>query len=368
MTGHSDAAAWWGRGGVPGECPECPYERVPGECPGQGRIGWQRSRGAFSKLVLLATSLLVPVLLACSSAAQDEHEPPGIYRFGTASRDGIGKFYLGREISHVMGHRGFGWLERESRVDEEQPGRVVEALGLARDDVVADIGAGSGYFTFRIAPLVPEGKVLAVDIQPEMLAIVDQRVERGSITNVESVLGDIDDPNLPSASVDLVLMVDAYHEFSHPHEMMQAIVRRPHPGRPCRAGRVPGRRSLRANQATPQAVRKTSKEGNARRRPTARANPRHPPYAAHTRLRQTLSRPATDHSIARQETDPDERVRVHADRPIGRRLLPDPGESAIMRPITPSATASGIHDKGRHLYRACSASRGWRGAARGALR
>ncbi len=164
------------------------------------------------------------MLLACSPAARGEQEPQGVYRLGKASRDGIGKFYLGREISHVMGHQGFGWLERESRVSEEQPDRVVEALGLASDDVVADIGAGSGFFTFRIAPHVPEGKVLAVDIQPEMLAIIEQRTAQEGITNIKPILGSIDDPSLPTATVDLVLMVDAYHEFSHPFEMMQGIV------------------------------------------------------------------------------------------------------------------------------------------------
>lgn len=194
MTGRSDAVA-----GSKG--PRAPLGRRPPD------------------VILLTLNLLALSLLACSAVATD-----GVYRLGSASRDGIGKFYLGREISHVMGHQGFGWLERESRVSEEQPDRVVEALGLAADDVVADIGAGSGYFTFRMAPRVPQGKVLAVDIQPEMLAIIDQRIEQGGITNVEPIRGAVENPNLPASGVDLVLMVDAYHEFSHPHEMMRAIV------------------------------------------------------------------------------------------------------------------------------------------------
>ena len=141
------------------------------------------------------------------------------------SPDGIGKFYLGREIAQVMGHTGAGWLERPSRETEEQPNRVANALELKPSDVVADIGAGTGYFSFRLAPLVPEGKVLAVDLQPEMLDIINFLKQEKNITNVEPVLGSVTDPHLPTASVDLALMVDAYHEFSHPKEMMEGVVR-----------------------------------------------------------------------------------------------------------------------------------------------
>ena len=95
--------------------------------------------------------------------------------------------------------------------------------GLAADDVVADIGAGSGYFSFRIAALVPEGKVLSVDIQPEMLQLIEQQKAQNRIENVEGVLGEIDDPNLPAESIDAAIMVDAYHEFSHPFEMINGI-------------------------------------------------------------------------------------------------------------------------------------------------
>jgi SAM-dependent methyltransferase len=152
------------------------------------------------------------------------------YTFGSASRDGTGKFYLGREISQVMGHRGAAWLERPERERVEQPDRVVDSLDLRPDDVVADIGAGTGYFTFRIAERVPEGGVYAVDIQPEMLDIVMERAWEQGFENVEPVRGDVDDPNLPAASVDLALIVDAYHEFSHPREMMQGLVRALRPG------------------------------------------------------------------------------------------------------------------------------------------
>ena len=146
------------------------------------------------------------------------------------SPDGIGKFYMGREIAQVMGHTGAGWLERPSRETEEQPNRVVNALDLKATDVVADIGAGTGYFSFRLAPLVPAGKVLAVDIQPEMLEIINLQKKEKKITNVEPVLGSVTDPHLPTSSIDLALMVDAYHEFSYPRETMEGIVRALKPG------------------------------------------------------------------------------------------------------------------------------------------
>lgn len=146
------------------------------------------------------------------------------------STDGIGKFYMGREIAKVMGHTEALWLERLSREMTEQPQQVVEALDLKATDVVADIGAGTGYFSFRISPLVSEGKVLAVDIQPEMLDIIDFLKQENNISNVEPILGTVTEPNLPDESVDLALMVDAYHEFEYPKEMMEGIVRSLKPG------------------------------------------------------------------------------------------------------------------------------------------
>ena len=148
----------------------------------------------------------------------------------TPSRDGIGKHYFGREISQVMGHRGAAWLERRSRVAEEHPDDVVKAMALAPDAKVADIGAGTGYFSLRIAPKVPDGRVYAVDIQPEMLAILRERTERQGIDNVLPVRGKLDDPMLPAETIDAVLMVDAYHEFAYPFEMMRGIVRSLRPG------------------------------------------------------------------------------------------------------------------------------------------
>jgi SAM-dependent methyltransferase len=145
--------------------------------------------------------------------------------------NGIGKFYLGREIAQVMGHLAAGWLDRPEREKEEQPTRLMQALQIQPGDVVADIGAGSGYFTFRLAEKVgPKGKVLAVDIQPEMLALIRQRTKARGIRNVEPILGTEDDPKLPANAVDLILLVDVYHEFSYPWEMTRAMVRALKPG------------------------------------------------------------------------------------------------------------------------------------------
>jgi precorrin-6B methylase 2 len=144
--------------------------------------------------------------------------------------DGIGKFYMGREIAWVMGHEGASWLERPDRAETELPDRVVENMNLKPADVVADVGAGTGYFTFRISPLVKRGKVYAVDIQPEMLAIIEERMKKYQVENVIGVLGTETDTKLPANAVDAVLMVDAYHEFSYPREMMESIVKSLKPG------------------------------------------------------------------------------------------------------------------------------------------
>ncbi|HXG11581.1 MAG TPA: methyltransferase domain-containing protein [Gemmataceae bacterium] len=145
--------------------------------------------------------------------------------------NGTGKFYMGREIALVMGHQAAGWLERPQREREEQPAKLLEVLKLQPGQVVADVGAGSGYLTFRLAEKVgPTGKVLAVDIQPEMLDLIRQRMKARGVTNIEPIQGTATDPKLPAASVDLILMVDVYHEFSHPWEMTVAMVRALKPG------------------------------------------------------------------------------------------------------------------------------------------
>ncbi|WP_237134583.1 class I SAM-dependent methyltransferase [Pseudohongiella sp. O18] len=171
---------------------------------------------------------LIAAGLLAASAQSAEH--PGYEHDPGRSQGGIGKFYMGREISGVMGHQGAGWLERTQRTHEEMPDEVVANMNLEPDDVVADIGAGTGYFSFRMAQQVPQGKVIAVDIQPEMLAIIEQRKAETGLDNVEMVLGEVDNPRLEPNSVDAVLLVDAYHEFSHPFEMMQVIYDAMRPG------------------------------------------------------------------------------------------------------------------------------------------
>jgi len=152
------------------------------------------------------------------------------YQFGSASRDGIGKFYMGREISHVMGHPGAGWLERPTRQQEERTDLLIDNLPLSANSIVADIGAGTGYFSFRIAARIPDGEVLAVDIQQQMLDIIESRKAHGAPDNVKTVLGTERDPRLPESAVDLILMVDAYHEFSWPREMGEAMAKALRPG------------------------------------------------------------------------------------------------------------------------------------------
>ena len=182
--------------------------------------------------ILLAGLVLLSVA-ACGHAGPEaavESVGTSPYTYARASRDGIGKYYLGREISHVMGHLGAGWLERAEREREERTDLLIKNLPLQPDHVVADIGAGTGYFSFPIAARVPEGKVLAVDIQPEMLDIIRARQAGGAAQNVEPVLGAVDDIRLPPASVDLILMVDAYHEFEYPLEMGQSMALALKPG------------------------------------------------------------------------------------------------------------------------------------------
>lgn len=152
------------------------------------------------------------------------------YVYQKPTKGGTGKYYMGREISQVMGHRGADWLERPEREREEAPEVLVSHLELSPTDVVADIGAGTGYFTFRLSPLLPNGHVFAVDVQEEMLDIIQDKMKQEGIDNVIPVMGENDDPRLPEESVDLVLLVDAYHEFSHPREMMQGVYRALRPG------------------------------------------------------------------------------------------------------------------------------------------
>jgi predicted O-methyltransferase YrrM len=164
-----------------------------------------------------------PVLLAClaaltllSSFSIDAVAQAATaetrYERVTPSPDGIGKRYMGREISGVMGWEGAQWLERESRAHEERPALLLQELALAPGMTVADIGAGTGYYTWQLAKKVgPGGRVYAVDVQPQMIAMLDSQMAKRGVRNVVSVLGSDTTVKLPPASVDLAIMVDVYH-------------------------------------------------------------------------------------------------------------------------------------------------------------
>jgi len=190
-----------------------------------------KARLAFHVVTLSQISWLIAAGAAADETTQTATNAPRYEYRREHDPNGIGKFYLGREIAHVMGHQAADWLERPEREAEEKPDLLLEALKLKPGDRVADIGAGTGYYSWRMANLVGDkGLVYAVDIQQEMLDLLARKMAERKITNVKGVLGTITDPKLPAHSVDLVLMVDVYHEFDHPFEMTQAICQALKPG------------------------------------------------------------------------------------------------------------------------------------------
>lgn len=194
---------------------------------------WNQFKLKIRQTGLLCVLLCCVVFSGCTALTANSvtDATNNIYEYRTLhSPDGIGKFYQGREIAKVMGHSEALWLERPNREAEEQPQKVIAALDLQPSDVVADIGAGTGYFSFRIAPKLSDSKVIAVDIQPEMLDIIEFLKKETGISNVETIAASVDHPNLPENSIDLALMVDAYHEFSHPYEVIQGITKALKPG------------------------------------------------------------------------------------------------------------------------------------------
>jgi len=173
-------------------------------------------------LGLLLTSSLVST--AAHAQVTPTAEIEDYYEYKRANNEGIGKLYMDREISHVMGHRGAAWLERPDRQQEERTDLLIENLPIGPGDRVADIGAGTGYFSLPMARMVgATGTVYAVDIQPEMLAMIEARADREGKTNIELVLATETDPGLTRESIDMALFVDAYHEFEWPREVMSAI-------------------------------------------------------------------------------------------------------------------------------------------------
>ena len=177
------------------------------------------------------TSSVACLLLACGVSFAEEPAKPKYETRRIHDPNGLGKFYLGREIAQVMGHQGAGWLERPEREKEEAPTKLHAALALKPGMTVADIGAGTGYHSFRMAKAVGDkGKVLAVDIQQEMLDLMAARKKKDKVTNVELVKGTESDPKLPDGEVDLILLVDVYHEFEFPYEMGQKMAAALKPG------------------------------------------------------------------------------------------------------------------------------------------
>ncbi len=145
------------------------------------------------------------------------------YTYKTGDSNGIGKWYMGREIAHVMGFQGMSWLERSNREEEENTTKLLRDMAIKPGDSIADIGAGSGYHVFKMASLADKGLIYAVDIQDEMLAALRDKKEAGARQNISIVKGSEKNINLPENSVDKVLMVDVYHEFNYPIAMIASV-------------------------------------------------------------------------------------------------------------------------------------------------
>jgi ubiquinone/menaquinone biosynthesis C-methylase UbiE len=183
------------------------------------------NRWSLRILLCLAVSLRLANMPAIAQEVTER------YRSVTANADGIGKTYMGRQIAHVMGWQGAAWLEREEREREERSDLLLRILALAPGMTVADVGAGTGYYSRRIADVVgPTGKVYAVDVQPEMVAMLQSVAKQRRYDHVKPVLGGVNDVKLAAASVDVAIMVDVYHELEFPYEVLASIVRAVKPG------------------------------------------------------------------------------------------------------------------------------------------
>lgn len=159
------------------------------------------------------------LLFALSTYAQKGD----VYTYQNPAPGGTGKMYMGREIAQLMSFHGMGWLERSSRPEEENTALAISNLPVSDNSVVADLGAGSGYYTFRIAEKVPKGKVYAVEIQDDAVQYLKERSKALQMDHVETVKGGEKSPNLPENAIDLIIMVDVYHELLYPKEMLEAI-------------------------------------------------------------------------------------------------------------------------------------------------
>ena len=172
----------------------------------------------FSILIIFISCFLT----AYESIAQADNNDTK-YTYKRGDYNGIGKWYMGREVAYVMGFQGINWLERSEREIEEDVSTLIKNMEINTDDTIADIGAGSGYHVFKMAPLAENGLVYAVDIQPEMLEATELKKRLKRVSNVETVLGSEKSINLPKNSLDKILLVDVYHEFSYPAEMVESI-------------------------------------------------------------------------------------------------------------------------------------------------
>lgn len=167
--------------------------------------------------------LLLIFGFAQNAFSQQGANSAGSYTFKTPDRDGTGKVYMGREISKVMNFMGMSWLERSTRNQEENTDLAIKKLPIDEASVVADIGAGSGFYTFRIAKRVPKGKVYAVEIQDSAIKYLKEKSGELGFDNVITIKGSEKSPQLPENSIDLAIMVDVYHELLYPHEVLQEI-------------------------------------------------------------------------------------------------------------------------------------------------
>ncbi len=174
--------------------------------------------------------LVLFVLSSPTNLFCQEKHPDSVYTYRTVSSGGTGKFYYGREIAGMIDAAGADWLDRSNRQQQENSDLAVRYMHLKKNDLVADIGAGTGYYSFKIAKHLPEGKVFAVDVQDEFVEIIRSRIRDSGATNIEVVKGGVTTPNLPANSFDFVLMVDVYHELEYPHEMLTAIKKILKPG------------------------------------------------------------------------------------------------------------------------------------------
>ncbi|WP_299156341.1 class I SAM-dependent methyltransferase [uncultured Christiangramia sp.] len=166
--------------------------------------------------------LLALTMTACGQTIKDNTDEK-TYTFKDGDPNGIGKWYMGREIAHVMGYQGINWLERSDREKEENTSQLLKNMNIRPGDTIADVGAGSGYHAFKMAKLATEGFIYAIDIQPEMLQAISVKQSEQQVNNIQTIQGSEKSINLDGNSVSKILLVDVYHEFNFPKEMIESM-------------------------------------------------------------------------------------------------------------------------------------------------